>query len=104
MLTTLLLAIGSFAVVGAYLSNQIANNLFQERLVQAESETRYNVKQVQDTFDGAQVTDQSSVITLVYDTLNAVEGRGLRDPAALRLRSDAGTDQAPQPLGRIPGL
>ena len=71
-----MLAMGSFAVVGAYLSNQIANNLFQERLAQAESETRYNVKQVQDTFDGAQVTDQSSVITLVYDTLNAVEGRG----------------------------
>ncbi|WP_346959714.1 MtrAB system histidine kinase MtrB [uncultured Arthrobacter sp.] len=76
VLTTLMLAIGSFAVVGAYLSNQIAKNLFQERLAQAESETRYNVKQVQDTFDGAQVTDQSSVITLVYDTLNAVEGRG----------------------------
>jgi two-component system sensor histidine kinase MtrB len=65
VLTTLLLSIGS-----------IANNLFQERLAQAESETLYNVKQVQDTFDGAQVTDQSSVITLVYDTLNAVEGRG----------------------------
>jgi two-component system, OmpR family, sensor histidine kinase MtrB len=76
ILTTLLLAVTSFAVVGAYLSNQIANNLFQERLTQAESETRYNVKQVQETFDGAQVTDQSSVITLVYDTLNAVEGRG----------------------------
>jgi two-component system sensor histidine kinase MtrB len=76
VLTTLLLAITSFAAVGAYLSHQIANNLFQERLTQAESETRYNVKQVQDTFDGAQVTDQSSVITLVYDTLNAVEGRG----------------------------
>ncbi|WP_235423569.1 MtrAB system histidine kinase MtrB [Pseudarthrobacter chlorophenolicus] len=76
VLTTLLLAVMSFAVVGAYLSNQIANNLFQERLTQAESETRYNVKQVQETFDGAQVTDQSSVITLVYDTLNAVEGRG----------------------------
>ena len=76
VLTTLLLAVTSFAVVGAYLSNQIANNLFQERLTQAESETRYNVKQVQDTFDGAQVTDQSSVITLVSDTLSAVEGRG----------------------------
>jgi two-component system sensor histidine kinase MtrB len=76
VLTTLLLAVTSFAIVGAYLSNQIANNLFQERLVQAESESRYNVKQVQDTFDGAQVTDQSSVITLVYDTLTAVEGRG----------------------------
>lgn len=76
VLTTLLLSISSFAVVGAYLSNQIANNLFQERLTQAESETMYNVKQVQETFDGAQVTNQSSVITLVYDTLNAVEGRG----------------------------
>ncbi len=76
VLTTLMLAITSFAVVGAYLSSQIANNLFQERLTQAESETRYSVKQVQETFDGAQVTDQSSVITLVYDTLNAVEGRG----------------------------
>lgn len=76
VLTTLMLAVTSFAVVGAYLSNQIANNLFQERLTQAESETRYHVKQVQDTFDGAQVTDQASVITLVYDTLNAVEGRG----------------------------
>jgi two-component system sensor histidine kinase MtrB len=76
VLTTLLLAVTSFAVVGAYLSNQIAHNLFQERLTQAESETRYHVKQVQETFDGAQVTDQSSVITLVYDTLNAVEGRG----------------------------
>lgn len=76
VLMTLALAMVSFMVVGAYLSNQIANNLFQERLAQAESETRYNVKQVQDTFDGAQVTDQSSVITLVYDTLNAVEGRG----------------------------
>lgn len=76
VLTTLLLSISSFAVVGAYLSNQIANNLFQERLTQAESETLYNVKQVQETFDGAQVTNQSSVITLVYDTLNAVEGRG----------------------------
>jgi two-component system sensor histidine kinase MtrB len=76
VLMTLGLAVVSFAIVGAYLSNQIANNLFQERLAQAESETRYNVKQVQDTFDGAQVTDQASVITLVYDTLNAVEGRG----------------------------
>ena len=43
VLTTLLLSIGSFAVVGAYLSNQIANTLFQERLAQAESETLYNV-------------------------------------------------------------
>ncbi len=76
VMMTILLSVISFAVVGAYLSSQIANNLFQERLTQAESESRYYVKQVQDTFDGAQVNDQSSVITLVYDTLNAVEGNG----------------------------
>ena len=52
-------------MVGGYLANQIANGLFQERLAQAESETRYNVNQVQEIFDGAQLTDQSSVITLV---------------------------------------
>ena len=104
VLTTLLLSIGSFAVVGAYLSNQIANNLFQERLTQAESETLYNVKQVQDTFDGAQVTDQSSVITLVYDTLNAVEGRGLSSSAVTcsrrcrnrRNRATAGWNHGPR--------
>ncbi|MEW1820505.1 MtrAB system histidine kinase MtrB [Arthrobacter sp. NPDC080031] len=73
---TIVLSMVSFAVVGAYLSNQIANNLFQERLKQAESESRYYVKQVQDTFDGSQANDQSSVITLVYDTLKAVEGNG----------------------------
>ncbi|UKA64860.1 HAMP domain-containing histidine kinase [Arthrobacter sp. FW306-04-A] len=73
---TIVLSVVSFAVVGAYLSNQIANNLFQERLKQAESESRYYVKQVQDTFDGSQANDQSSVITLVYDTLKAVEGNG----------------------------
>ncbi len=73
---TIVLSMASFAVVGAYLSNQIANNLFQERLKQAESESRYYVKQVQDTFDGSQANDQSSVITLVYDTLKAVEGNG----------------------------
>lgn len=76
VLVTIVLSVVSFAVVGAYLSNQIANNLFQERLKQAESESRYYVKQVQDTFDGAQANDQSSVITLVYDTLKAVEGNG----------------------------
>jgi two-component system sensor histidine kinase MtrB len=40
VLTTLLLSVTSFAVVGAYLSNQIAIYLFQERLTQSESETR----------------------------------------------------------------
>ncbi|MGG5173657.1 MtrAB system histidine kinase MtrB [Pseudarthrobacter sp. J1763] len=76
VLVTLLLAGLAFFGVGAYLSNQIANNLFQERLRQAEIDTRTSVKEVQDTFDGAQVTDRASVQKLVIDTLDVLEGKG----------------------------
>nr|WP_229711026.1 MtrAB system histidine kinase MtrB [Sinomonas atrocyanea] len=75
VLVTLLLTFVSFLAVGAYLSNQIANNLFQERLAQAEVQTRQSVQQVQETFDGAQVTDQQGVLKLVNDTLNQLENR-----------------------------
>ncbi|GAB3283167.1 two-component system sensor histidine kinase MtrB [Sinomonas notoginsengisoli] len=75
VLITLVLTFVSFLAVGAYLSNQIANNLFQERLAQAEVQTRQSVQQVQETFDGAQVTDQQGVLKLVNDTLNQLEAR-----------------------------
>jgi two-component system sensor histidine kinase MtrB len=75
VLVTLVLTFVSFLAVGAYLSNQIANNLFQERLAQAEVQTRQSVQQVQETFDGAQVTDQQGVLKLVNDTLNQLENR-----------------------------
>ncbi|BCT76796.1 two-component sensor histidine kinase [Sinomonas cyclohexanicum] len=75
VLITLVLTFVSFMAVGAYLSNQIANNLFQERLTQAEVQTRQSVQQVQETFDGAQVTDQQGVLKLVNDTLNQLEAR-----------------------------
>lgn len=75
VLVTVMLTFVSFLAVGAYLSNQIANNLFQERLAQAEVQTRQSVQQVQETFDGAQVTDQQGVLKLVNDTLNQLENR-----------------------------
>ena len=75
VLVTLMLTFVSFLAVGAYLSNQIANNLFQERLTQAELQTRQAVERVQETFDGAQVTDQQGVLKLVNDTLDQLEAR-----------------------------
>ncbi|WP_430295622.1 MtrAB system histidine kinase MtrB [Sinomonas sp. B1-1] len=80
VLITLVLTFVSFLAVGAYLSNQIANNLFQERLAQAENQTRQAVQQVQETFDGAQVTDQQSVLKLVNDTLDQLEDRESSTP------------------------
>lgn len=76
VLVTVLLASVALVAVGAYLSSQIASNLFQERLHQAENDTRSSVATVQNTFDGAQVTDLDSVQKLVGDTLAALDSRG----------------------------
>lgn len=76
VLMTLVLTFAAFGAVGAYLSSQIAHGLFNERLQQAEVETRRGVQQVQETFDGAQVGDQQSAQKLVNDTLPLLEGSG----------------------------
>ncbi|WP_425279241.1 MtrAB system histidine kinase MtrB [Arthrobacter nanjingensis] len=75
VLVTVLLASVALVGVGAYLSSQIANSLFQERLRQAETDTRDSVLNVQNTFDGAQVTDRASVQKLVTDTLDALQSK-----------------------------
>ncbi|WP_422933695.1 MtrAB system histidine kinase MtrB [Sinomonas sp. P47F7] len=80
VLITLVLACVSILGVGVYLSNQIANSLFQERLTQSEQQTRQSVNQVQETFDGAQVTDQQGVLKLVNDTLATLEARDSGTP------------------------
>lgn len=80
VLITLVLGCASIFGVGIYLSNQIANSLFQERLTQAEVQTRQSVTQVQETFDGAQVTDQQGVLKLVNDTLATLEARDSGTP------------------------
>ncbi|MEA5453114.1 MtrAB system histidine kinase MtrB [Sinomonas sp. JGH33] len=80
VLITLVLSCVSILGVGVYLSNQIANSLFQERLTQAELQTRQSVSQVQETFDGAQVTDQQGVLKLVNDTLATLEARDSGTP------------------------
>lgn len=73
VLVTMLIASLAFAAVGAYLSNQIANGLFQERLQQAKQESGRGVTQVQQSFDNAQLSDLPSVSTYVRDTLKLLE-------------------------------
>ncbi len=59
---------------GAFLSNQIATGLFQERFNQVESESVRGLGQVKSIFDSAATTDRSSTHTLVTSTLKILEG------------------------------
>ncbi|MCW1249423.1 MtrAB system histidine kinase MtrB [Acaricomes phytoseiuli] len=72
--TTVTILVTFIAVwgVGIFLSNQIANGMFQERLQQAQSNTSRAVNQVQRNFDAAQVTDKSSLLVIANSTLSAL--------------------------------
>ncbi|MCU1573322.1 MAG: mtrB [Micrococcaceae bacterium] len=73
VMVMVLVAFLAFAGVGAYLSQQIANGLFQERLQQAKQESSRGISQVQESFDNAQLSDLPSVSTYVRDTLTLLE-------------------------------
>jgi two-component system, OmpR family, sensor histidine kinase MtrB len=79
VLVTMLIASLAFAAVGVYLSNQIANGLFQERLQQAKQDSGRGVTQVQQSFDNAQLSDLPSVSTYVRDTLKLLEAGATSD-------------------------
>ena len=59
---------------GAFLSNQIATGLFQERFNQVESESLRGLTQVRAIFDSAATTDRTSTRSLVTSTLKILEG------------------------------
>lgn len=76
VLVTMLVACLALAGVGVYLSSQIANGLFQERLSQAKQESSRGITQVQESFDNAQLSDLPSLSTYVRDTLKLLENNG----------------------------
>ncbi len=79
VLVTLLIAFIALVGVGAYLSSQIANGLFQERLQQAKQESSRGISQVQESFDNAQLSDVPAASTYVRDTLKLLEVGGADD-------------------------
>ncbi len=79
VLVTLLIAFIALVGVGAYLSSQIANGLFQERLQQAKQESSRGITQVQESFDNAQLSDVPAASTYVRDTLKLLEVGGADD-------------------------
>nr|WP_231391861.1 MtrAB system histidine kinase MtrB [Arthrobacter sp. 35W] len=79
VLVTLVISFIAVVGVGAFLSNQIANGLFQERLQQSKQESARGATQVQESFNNAQLSDLPSVSTYVRDTLKLLEVGGSDD-------------------------
>ncbi|GAA1362799.1 two-component system sensor histidine kinase MtrB [Arthrobacter rhombi] len=74
--TTVLLSALAMLGAGIFLSNQIADGLFQERFGQVQEESVRGLNQVKSNFESAATTDRSSTVAFVNDTLKLVEGDG----------------------------
>lgn len=74
--SAVLLSALALLAAGAFLSNQIASGLFQERFHQVESESVRGLNQVKAIFDSAATTDRASTHSLVTNTVKILEGDG----------------------------
>ncbi|WP_333483236.1 MtrAB system histidine kinase MtrB [Arthrobacter sp. CAN_A1] len=80
VVSTLLLTALAFAAVGAFLSNQIASGLYEERFEQFRAESSNGLTEVEAIFSSASTTDRESTVQLVGDTLPSLEGGGADAP------------------------
>ncbi|NJC22938.1 two-component system sensor histidine kinase MtrB [Arthrobacter pigmenti] len=80
MTSTLVLTAVALVAVGAFLSSQIANGLYQERLDQFKAEASEGLSEVKQIFAQTSVTGQEDTGQLVRDTLPSLEGGGADAP------------------------
>ncbi|MBP2215922.1 MtrAB system histidine kinase MtrB [Arthrobacter sp. CAN_C5] len=101
VVSTLLLTALAFAAVGAFLSNQIASGLYEERFEQFRAESSNGLTEVEAIFSSASTTDQESTTQLVRDTLPSLEGGGADAPRRylLAIIPDQTTDLYMAPFG-----
>lgn len=85
--STLILTAVALMAVGAFLSSQIANGLYQERLDQFKAEASAGLSEVKQIFAQTSVTDRESTAQLVRDTLPSLEGGGADAPRQFMLKS-----------------
>ncbi|WP_416377458.1 MtrAB system histidine kinase MtrB [Arthrobacter sp. JZ12] len=85
--STLVLTAVALIAVGAFLSSQIANGLYQERLDQFKAEASAGLSEVKQIFAQTSVTDRESTAQLVRDTLPSLEGGAADAPRQFILNS-----------------
>lgn len=71
---TVMLTAMAFVGVGAFLSGQIAQGLYQERLATALDESRRGFSTVESIFEGAIGSDQQTTTEVVLDALSQLQG------------------------------
>lgn len=74
IVATVLLTAMAFVAVGSFLSGQIAQGLYQERLQQATEESRRGFNQIEAVFDGAVGNDQATTNEVVLSALAQLQG------------------------------
>lgn len=102
--SAVLLSALALLAAGAFLSNQIASGLFQERFHQVESESVRGLNQVKAIFDSAATTDRASTHSLVTNTLKILEGDGAlvpRDFVLVPLPGEGDTYVGPTATGNL---
>lgn len=90
--STLVLTAVALLAVGAFLSSQIANGLYQERLEQFKAEATAGLSEVKQIFAQTSVTDRESTAQLVRDTLPSLEGGGADAPRQFMLKGVPGQE------------
>ena len=80
VLATLLLVTVAAGGIGAFLSNQIAGALYEERLTQFQAEASSGLSSVKENFRTTAAVDRESTERLVSNTLSLLEGRGAETP------------------------
>ncbi|MCC3290459.1 MULTISPECIES: MtrAB system histidine kinase MtrB [unclassified Arthrobacter] len=76
VVSTLLLVALAGAGIGAFLSHQIADSLYEERLTQFRTEATGGLSKVKDNFRDTAASDREGTDRLVMDTLPLLEGQG----------------------------
>ncbi|MCC9173142.1 MtrAB system histidine kinase MtrB [Arthrobacter sp. zg-Y179] len=76
VVSTLLLVALAGAGIGAFLSHQIADSLYEERLTQFRTEATSGLSKVKDNFRDTAASDREGTDRLVMDTLPLLEGQG----------------------------
>ncbi|WP_051478810.1 MtrAB system histidine kinase MtrB [Arthrobacter sp. H5] len=80
VVSTLVLTAVALIAVGAFLSSQIANGLYQERFEQFRAEASAGLTEVEQIFAGTSATDRDTTARLARDTLPSLEGGGADAP------------------------
>lgn len=104
VISTLLFTTLALLAAGAFLSNQIASTLYNERVNQISKESERGLTQARSILESASTTDRASTQALVNSTLASLEGDGatvVRDFVLMPIAGDQSLYVGPMASGSL---